>query len=152
MDDTWTEWSAPENLGKGINGPGDDLYFYTPNSGSHSYFTKGSSDENTDIYRFRTDELFLEIDDTEPLVADIPDPITTTSESDGAVAPVIPDEPVVPDEPVKEVFVTIVGNVYDSRTNQPIVSDVLVERLPDGLRIGKTYSDADGFFSFKRYS
>lgn len=144
LDDTWTVWSAPENLGSGINGPGDDVYFYTPTSGSHSYFTKGSSDENTDIYRFRTDELFLEVDDTEPVVADVtPDPIITTAESDGV------ETPIIEEEPIEEVFVTIVGNVFDSRTNQPIVSDVLVERLPDGIRVGKTYSDADGFFSFK---
>ncbi|UXX80629.1 OmpA family protein [Reichenbachiella carrageenanivorans] len=118
LDDTWTNWSQPENLGKGVNGSEDDTYFNIPSSGSHAYFSRGKSDENTDIFRFRIDELFVE-----PT-----------------------DEPVADSE---EIFVTIHGKVLDSKTNEPIMSNVLVERLPDGITVGNAETNEYGEFVFK---
>ena len=143
LDDTWTSWSAPENLGRGINGPGDDTYFNKPSSGSHSYFTKGSSDENTDIYRFRTDELFMEVEEVEDVPVETEDVIAASEVV--TVAPVIPDP--VP-EP-EDIFVTILGKVFDSRTEQPTSAKVVVERLPDGITIGETTAEDDGNFTFR---
>jgi len=142
LDLSWQSWSAPENLGKGVNGPGDDTYFYTPATGSHSYFTKGSSDENTDIYRFRTDELFIEVEDVEPDA-----PIVVVVGDDQPTIPIVDEVPIVP--VVEEVFITIIGKVLDSRTSEPLTANVIVERLPDGLKIGQTLTDSDGFFSFR---
>lgn len=119
LDDTWTNWSQPENLGKGVNGPDDDTYFNIPSTGSHAYFTRGRADENTDVYRFRIDELFIEPTD-EPTTID-----------------------------PTEIFVTIHGNVFDSKTNEPVVCSVLVERLPDGIEIGNAQTNEYGEFVFK---
>ncbi|MEO9965598.1 MAG: OmpA family protein [Reichenbachiella sp.] len=119
LDDTWTNWSQPENLGKGVNGPDDDTYFNIPSTGSHAYFTRGRTDENTDVFRFRIDELFVEPSD-EPATID-----------------------------PTEIFVTIHGKVFDSKTNEPAVSSVLVERLPDGVTVGHADTNEYGDFVFK---
>ncbi len=113
LDDTWTRWSEPENLGGAINGSGDDVYFNIPTSGKHIYFTRGNKDENTDIFRFQVDEFFIE-DGDEPMIAEDGEP-----------------EPVV---------ISIVGKVINGKTKEPIAADVLVERLPDGAEIGQTVS------------
>lgn len=118
LDDTWTNWSQPENLGKGVNGPDDDTYFNIPSTGSHAYFTRGRADENTDVFRFRIDELFIEPTD-EPII----DPT--------------------------EIFVTIHGKVFDSKTTEPMMSSVLVERLPDGVPVGNAETNEYGEFVFK---
>ncbi|WP_247235051.1 OmpA family protein [Telluribacter sp. SYSU D00476] len=54
LDDTWTNWSEPENLGPAINTPQWDGYFNIPAAGDYAYF---SSMENSlgeeDIFRIR---------------------------------------------------------------------------------------------------
>ncbi|SEI62938.1 WD40-like Beta Propeller Repeat [Dyadobacter koreensis] len=54
LDDTWLNWSKPENLGPNINTPKHDSYFNIPASGEYGYF---SSADNTigreDIFRIR---------------------------------------------------------------------------------------------------
>lgn len=38
LDDTWTNWSEPENLGPALNTPGWDAYYSIPASGEYAYF------------------------------------------------------------------------------------------------------------------
>lgn len=214
LDDTWTNWSEPENMGRGVNGPQDDTYFNIPSSGSHAYFTRGSSNDNTDVYRFRIDELFVEpevevVDSTEhlALIDDIPavlepvfdgneqlaslertieDPIYEEGiveeeviEEEPVIEEPIEEEPVVEEPvveevveeiveevveevveeepiaeevkpvPIRDVLITIHGRVFDSENEQPLVSEVVVERLPDGVQIGKTSTDKNGYFKFQ---
>ncbi len=54
LDDSWLNWSEPQNLGPGLNTDGWDAYFTIPASGEHAYFvsTKNSFGEN-DIFRAR---------------------------------------------------------------------------------------------------
>ncbi len=54
LDDTWTNWSEPENLGKHINTPNWDGYFNIPASGKYAYFSSTSeSIGQYDIFRIR---------------------------------------------------------------------------------------------------
>jgi OmpA-OmpF porin, OOP family len=53
LDDTWTNWSDPENLGPEINSPLEDLFFNIPASSDYAYYSRGVSDSNTDIFRVR---------------------------------------------------------------------------------------------------
>ena len=39
LDDTWTNWSEPYNLGEDINTPDFDAYFSLPASGKYAYFS-----------------------------------------------------------------------------------------------------------------
>lgn len=53
LDDTWTSWSEPENLGPEINSPLEDLFFNIPASSDYAYYSRGVSETNTDIYRVK---------------------------------------------------------------------------------------------------
>lgn len=53
LDDTWTNWSDPENLGPEINSPQEDLFFNIPASSEYAYYSRGVSETNTDIYRVK---------------------------------------------------------------------------------------------------
>ncbi|GAB3746198.1 OmpA family protein [Spirosoma pomorum] len=54
LDDTWTNWSEPENLGSAINTPEWDGYFTIPASGDYAYLSSraGSMGED-DIFRLK---------------------------------------------------------------------------------------------------
>ncbi len=53
LDDTWTSWTEPENLGPEINSPLEDLFFNIPASSEFAYYSKGVSETNTDIFRVK---------------------------------------------------------------------------------------------------
>ncbi len=53
LDDTWTSWSEPENLGPEINSPLEDLFFNIPASSDYAYYSRGVSETNTDIFRVK---------------------------------------------------------------------------------------------------
>jgi len=52
LDDTWTNWSEPENLGAAFNSREDDIFFNFTENDEYAYFTRGSH-ENTDIYKVK---------------------------------------------------------------------------------------------------
>jgi outer membrane protein OmpA-like peptidoglycan-associated protein len=57
LDDSWTKWSEPVNLGPNINTPGWDGYFTIPASGDYSYLV--STDNSLgygDIFRVKVSE------------------------------------------------------------------------------------------------
>lgn len=53
LDDTWTNWSEPENLGREINSPLEDLFFNIPANSEHAYYSRGVTENNTDIFRIK---------------------------------------------------------------------------------------------------
>lgn len=53
LDNTWTKWSEPENLGPEINSPLEDLFFNIPASSEYGYYSRGVSETNTDIFRVK---------------------------------------------------------------------------------------------------
>lgn len=57
LDETWTNWSTPKNLGMDINTPFWDAYFSVPASGEYAYVVSnfGKSD---DIYRIKLSSEF----------------------------------------------------------------------------------------------
>jgi OmpA-OmpF porin, OOP family len=58
LDDTWTNWSPPENLGPGINTVHDDSFFgFTPRS-RYAYYSRGLTPSNSDLYRVDMTYLF----------------------------------------------------------------------------------------------
>ena len=125
LDDTWTRWSEPENLGPGINKEGDDEYFSIPSSGQNLYFTRAEEGEDSDIFSFKVADLFVDGLAESPLASSVDHLLE------------------------KEILITIKGTVLDSKTNQPVENaKVLIERLPDGLDFGRASVDADGNFLF----
>jgi outer membrane protein OmpA-like peptidoglycan-associated protein len=62
LDDTWTNWSKPENLGPGINTEFDDSFFsFTPEN-RFAFYSRGISETNSDIYRVDMTYLFKKLD------------------------------------------------------------------------------------------
>jgi outer membrane protein OmpA-like peptidoglycan-associated protein len=53
LDDTWQNWSEPENLGPEINSPLEDLFFNIPASSEFAYYSRGVTETNTDIFRVK---------------------------------------------------------------------------------------------------
>ncbi|MBT1701596.1 OmpA family protein, partial [Fulvivirgaceae bacterium PWU4] len=53
LDDTWTNWSEPENLGPEINSPLEDLFFNIPAASEYAYYSRGVTESNTDIFRIK---------------------------------------------------------------------------------------------------
>ncbi|MBL7863765.1 MAG: OmpA family protein [Cyclobacteriaceae bacterium] len=53
LDDTWTNWSEPQNMGPDINSKLDDLFFNVPSASEFAYYSRTINDENADIYRVK---------------------------------------------------------------------------------------------------
>jgi outer membrane protein OmpA-like peptidoglycan-associated protein len=53
LDDTWTNWSEPENMGPEINSPLEDLFFNIPAESDFAYYSRGVTETNTDIFRIK---------------------------------------------------------------------------------------------------
>lgn len=54
LDDSWQNWSEPENLGADINSKLDDLFFNIPVNSEYAYYSRGITPENADIFRIKT--------------------------------------------------------------------------------------------------
>lgn len=52
LDNSWTKWSKPKNLGKNINSKENDFNYTIPASGEYAYFASGSMDDS-DLYRIK---------------------------------------------------------------------------------------------------
>ena len=52
LDDSWTNWSEPENLGAAFNSREDDIFFNFTENDEYAYFARGTT-ENTDIYKVK---------------------------------------------------------------------------------------------------
>lgn len=53
LDDTWTNWSEPQNMGPDINSKLDDLFFNVPSTSEFAYYSRAVTDDNTDIFRVK---------------------------------------------------------------------------------------------------
>ncbi len=128
LDDTWQNWSEPENLGAGINTSSDDIYFNMPTSGKHAYFSRGVENEDTDIYRFEIDDFLIKPEDN--LIAD------GTKTGNEKLEP-------------KDIVIALNGRVLDEKTQQPVIATIMIERLPDGVDIGAVKTNPEtGEFHF----
>ena len=59
LDDSWTTWTIPQNMGSGINSSKNDYNYTIPASGEYAYFAADNDKGNSDIYRIRIPERFL---------------------------------------------------------------------------------------------
>jgi OOP family OmpA-OmpF porin len=90
--------------------------------GQHIYFSRGVSNDDTDIFRFKADDIFIDPDS--PLMASVSH--LTASRAD-------------------EFFRYVYGKVIDEGTSLAVADvDIILERLPDGVDMGKVKSNAKG--------
>ncbi len=60
LDDSWTNWTAPENLGPAVNGAMDDEFFNISHCKRFAFFSRQISVHNVDIFRIPIAELYKE--------------------------------------------------------------------------------------------
>ncbi len=58
LDDSWTNWTEPENLGPAVNGSLDDEFFSISTCGSVATFSKQVNVHNVNLYKISLDDLF----------------------------------------------------------------------------------------------
>jgi outer membrane protein OmpA-like peptidoglycan-associated protein len=104
LDDTWTAWSEPVNLGKDINSEGRELYFRLfPSFGISLYTSTRNSDGYGDV-KFLSDSVRV----TPPIVE--------------VKSPVV--EVVEPTEPAKINSVTIKGRITNAKSGEAVAAQI----------------------------
>ena len=58
LDESWTNWSVPVNLGPAVNGHMDEEFFSITHCGRYAIFTKQMNVHNEDLYKIPVEELF----------------------------------------------------------------------------------------------
>jgi hypothetical protein len=58
LDDSWTNWSEPQNLGPAVNSNLNDEFFSITHCGNFAIFSRQLSVHNIDIFRISMEELF----------------------------------------------------------------------------------------------
>lgn len=53
LDDSWTNWSEPINLGPSINTPSFDAYYTIPAKGDYAYFVNYTDTSGADVFRIK---------------------------------------------------------------------------------------------------
>ncbi len=65
LDESWQQWSEPENLGPTVNTDKDEEFFNFTYDGQYAYFSRADSKENSDIYRVSLSNWYKNIVNTE---------------------------------------------------------------------------------------
>ncbi len=102
LDDTWTKWSKPQNMGKTINTRGRELYYSIDPDETYAYFISTQNSEGYgDIKRVKLEQDDLAVQ-VEEFVAEVPEPVfepDVTNEPEISTEPEIAIEPEISVEP-----------------------------------------------------
>ncbi len=104
LDDTWTNWSKPLNLGDKINSDEMDIYYTIPAAGDYAYFSSGKTMFGmNDLYRIRLPkEIRPEFVDMKKLVANN----TTKSDNISTNSTLVAPKPTISTTPTKPAIST----------------------------------------------
>ncbi|GAA3955626.1 RICIN domain-containing protein [Hymenobacter algoricola] len=121
LNDTWTAWSEPRNLGPSLNTAGFDAYFMLSPDGKQAYYAASrTANGPADLFR--------------ATAAGIAPPDT------------VPPPPVVPNIAQRAL---LQGRVLDAKTRQPVVAEIKAIRLGNEIAFNATSrTDASGQFQF----
>jgi OOP family OmpA-OmpF porin len=113
LDDTWTNWSTPVNMGANINTEGRELFFRIyPEFGFNIYTSTRNSDGYGDIKIFRNDTPYVKKDSATTIVNHAPDTLVKIT-------------PVIHDTATHEAkVVRIYGRVSNAKTGEAITSRI----------------------------
>ncbi len=154
LDDSWSNWSPPENLGAAVNTSFDDEYFSIPTAGKNLFFARSDVNENMDIFTFRAEDFLVSQDN--PLFATVAhlleeEPTIAAVVEDGAPpsAMLQDGEEAVPPSEKAPKMVVVLGTIRDASSKKILDStSVNIERLPDGIVLGEIEAGEKGEFAF----
>ncbi|SHJ81285.1 WD40-like Beta Propeller Repeat [Hymenobacter daecheongensis DSM 21074] len=120
LDDSWTAWSEPRNLGPSLNTAGFDAYFMLSPDGKQAYYAAARTPNGpADLYR---------------------------ATASGVAPPDTVPPPVVPNVAQRALFT---GQVLDAKTRLPVVAEVKAIRMGNDIAFNATSrTDATGRFQF----
>lgn len=113
LDDTWTNWSEPINLGPMINSSQTENYFIIDAQAEYAYFVRWE-DDGSNIYRLKI---------AEPEVSDDVEVVVET----------IKPEPIV----------VIKGKVLDKKDNSPVFAQIFYYNINTKKLLGEALSNAE---------
>jgi OmpA-OmpF porin, OOP family len=58
LDETWTNWSTPENMGPVVNDDKDDEFFVISHCDRYAFFSRQIDDKNVDLFKVHMADLF----------------------------------------------------------------------------------------------
>lgn len=125
LDDTWTNWSTPANLGPLVNSDGFDAYFTYNDSSAYAYFTSTrDSYFNPDIYRIQ-----IAMVEEEPEEEFAEEPSATQTVTSTETEPVEPEPAVnvLPDGTLLTDDLLLFGTIYDAVSGYPVDALLLFE-------------------------
>jgi len=106
LDDTWRNWSEPENLGSEVNTPGVELYFNLYDNGRRAIYT---STQNSDGY--------ADIKSYKLPVPDVSEPVADTSAF-------IPPEEMITARDAEPASKTLSGNIINAKSGESIEASI----------------------------
>lgn len=132
LDDSWTNWSEPVNLGD-INTEGRDLYYRQYATDGLSVFT---TNKNSDIYG---DVLFYDIEKQEPNEAVVAsnDPVTTPI--------VIEEKKPEPPTTAATPAISVHGRVINSKTGESIPARITFESADGSVPAFQAPATSEGY-------
>ena len=127
LDDSWTNWSKPVNMGAGINTEGEEVYFqYLPEKSLAIYTSTKNSDGYGDIH-FKDYPIK---DMAKAIGYEIEVPKDTTVH----LADVKPEE---------EYFLELVGTIKDAKTNASVIANIKINS--NGFKRAQSLATAFSF-------
>ena len=116
LDDTWTRWTAPVNMGAGINSEGRELFYNPlPQQGLALFTTTFNSDGYGDIRLYKPPQEVLD----SLLAVTKPAPPDTLIK----LVEIIRDKPIEKEEKTVRIY----GKVVDATTLKPLTASVLFQ-------------------------
>lgn len=138
LDESWTNWTEPVNLGSNVNTEGRDL-FYRPyaNRGFSLYTSTKNSDGYGDI---RLQRLSTPVEEVQPVTPEV------IAQTPAAIDTVSTHFVQVPPAEGTEHTVKVYGKVINSKTGEPVDATIIFEPLANTkLSTEKTTSTPGGY-------
>lgn len=141
LDESWTNWSTPKNLGNTINTNQSEAYFILDNEEKRAYYTQGESNGNADI--LTTNVTRVDAKEVKEEKKVIVNPLVKAAPAIVSEQPKLkPQAEVVVKNEVQNTIVS--GIVTDKKTGEPIQGNVYYKA--DGIN-NKVATDENGKYS-----
>jgi outer membrane protein OmpA-like peptidoglycan-associated protein len=135
LDESWTNWSTPVNMGAKVNSSGRDLYFRIHPAQGYAVFTSTlNSDGYGDIKIYHPDKVFQKQDSAAIVVEEV---------KHDSVASITEMKHEIVDTSSHEKEVRVYGEVINSKTGEPVVAQIAF--AAPGLGNQNTRSTTEGY-------